>query len=344
MEDVLDEIAAGRRDRNTELAEFYFGKGDVEGLQKLVSELGEIDARELSTFRIGEGIDLRVGRYGPYIEDATHETRANVPEDLPPDELTVETARELLANPAGAEKELGRDPESGNVIVAKNGRYGPYVTEVLPEDAPKSRKPRTSSLFKTMSLDTITLADALRLLTLPRVVGVDPETGDEVTAQNGRYGPYLKRGSDSRSIDDEEKLLTITLEEALAVYAQPKTRGRTASAGRELGADPETGGTISVRSGRFGDYVTDGEYNATLRAGDDAATVSLERAAELLAEKRAKGPAPKKRGAKKSAKKTPGRTAAKTAGKTAGKKAAAKRTGKATTTKAAAASAPVKRS
>jgi DNA topoisomerase-1 len=191
---------------------------------------------------------------------------------------------------------------------------------VLPEDAPKSAKPRTSSLFKTMSLETLTLDDALRLLTLPRVVGTDPESGDEITAQNGRYGPYLRKGSDSRSIDEEEKLLTITLEEALAIYAQPKTRGRAAAnPGRELGDDPATGKKVTVKSGRFGPYVTDGEYNATLRQGDDEATVSLERAAELLAEKRAKGPAPKKRGAKKTAKKS-------TAKKTAAKKTTAKKT------------------
>jgi DNA topoisomerase-1 len=248
-----------------------------------------------------------------------------VPEDLPPDELTVEKAKELLENPAGAETELGRDPESGNTIVAKNGRYGPYVTEVLPEDAPKSAKPRTSSLFKTMTLETITLEDALRLLTLPRVVGTDPESGEEITAQNGRYGPYLKKGTDSRSIDDEEKLLTITVEEALEIYKQPKARGRAAAKpGRELGDDPATGNKVTVKSGRFGPYVTDGEYNATLRQGDEEATVTLERAAELLAEKRAKGPAPKKGGAKKT-----------TAKKTATKKTTAKKTAKKSTAKKA---------
>jgi len=317
MEDVLDEIAAGRRDRRTELAEFYFGSGDIDGLQGLVTELGEIDARELATFPVGEGIDLRVGRYGPYLEDtADAGSRANVPDDLPPDELNVEKARELLANPAGAENELGPDPESGNVIVAKNGRFGPYVTEVLPDDSPKSRKARTSSLFKTMSLDTIDLPTALLLLTLPRVVGVDPESGEEITALNGRYGPYLKKGTDSRSIDEEEKLLTITVDEAQAIYAQPKARGRAAAPGREVGDDPSTGAKITVKSGRFGPYVTDGEYNATLRQGDDETTISLERAAELLADKRAKGPAPKKRAAKKTAKKTAARK------KTAGKKTA----------------------
>jgi DNA topoisomerase I len=300
MEDVLDEIASGRKDRKAELAAFYFGNGDVEGIKQLVTELGEIDARELATFPVGDGIALRVGRYGPYVEDADG-NRGNVPDDLPPDELTLDKAKELLANPAGAETVLGTDPESGNTIVAKNGRFGPYVTEQLPENSPKSKKPRTSSLFKSMSLETIGLDDALKLLTLPRVVGVDPESGDEITAQNGRYGPYLKKGNDSRSIDDEEKLLTITLDEAQAIYAQPKARGRAAAnPGRELGDDPSTGTKITVKSGRFGPYVTDGEYNATLRQGDDEASVTLERAAELLAEKRAKGPAPKKRAAKKS--------------------------------------------
>jgi DNA topoisomerase-1 len=207
--------------------------------------------------------------------------------------------------------------------VAKNGRYGPYVTEVLPEDAPKSAKPRTSSLFKTMTLETVTLEDALRLLTLPRVVGTDPESGEEITAQNGRYGPYLKKGTDSRSIDSEEKLLTITLEEALEIYKQPKQRGRAAAnPGRELGDDPATGAKITVKAGRFGAYVTDGEYNATIPKSEDEATITLERAAELLAERRAKGPA------KKSTKKT--------AKKSATKKPATKKTAKKTTKKAAA--------
>ena len=320
MEDVLDEVAAGRRDRNTELGEFYFGNNDVEGLKKLVSELGDIDARELATFPITEDIDLRVGRYGPYVETKDG-TRANVPDDLPPDELDAAKAKELLENPAGEENVLGEDPESGLTIVAKNGRFGPYVTEVLPEDAPKSRKPRTSSLFKSMNLDTITLDDALKLLTLPRVVGEDPESGEEITAQNGRYGPYLKKGTDSRSIDAEEKLLTITLEEALAIYAQPKQRGRAAAdPGKEIGTDPVSGETVRLKSGRFGTYVTDGEYNATLRQDDDESTITIERAAELLAERRAKGPA--KKAAKKGAKKT---AAKKTAAKKTTKKTAAKK-------------------
>jgi DNA topoisomerase-1 len=330
MEAVLDEIAGGRRDRNTELAEFYFGSGDVEGLKRLVSELGDIDARGLATFQIDDGIDLRVGRYGPYVETPDG-TRANVPDDLPPDELTPEKAKELLANPAGEETPLGQHPETGLTVVAKNGRYGAYVTELLPEDAPKSAKPRTGSLFKSMSLDTVTLDDAVRLLTLPRVVGVDPESGEEITAQNGRYGPYLKKGTDSRSIDEEEKLLTITLEQALAIYAQPKQRGRAAAnPGKEVGTDPVSGNMVLLKAGRFGSYVTDGEYNATLRQGDDESTLTIERAAELLEERRAKGPA--KKAAKKSAKKAPAKRAP--AKKTTAKKATAKKaTAKKTTAK-----------
>jgi DNA topoisomerase-1 len=342
METVLDEIARGERDRNSELAEFYFGSGDVEGLKTLVSELGEIDARELATFPIPDpatgdasGIVLRVGRYGPYLEGPPEDDgegagkRANVPDDLPPDELTLVMAKELLANPTGQDVELGVHPETGLEVVAKNGRYGPYVTEVLPEDAPQSRKrgaakPRTGSLFKSMDLDTITLEQAVQLLSLPRVVGVD-EDGTEITAQNGRYGPYLKRGTDSRSIDSEEKLLTITMDEALRIYAQPKQRGRGAATAplKELGNDPVSGQPVVVKAGRFGEYVTDGEYNATLRRDDTVEAITLERAAELLAERRAKGPA--KKGAKKTAKKTT---------KKATKKSAAKKTAKKTAKKA----------
>jgi DNA topoisomerase-1 len=266
-----------------------------------------------------------VGRYGPYLEgpgdDGTPGAkRANVPDDLPPDELTLEKAKELFANPAGEEIQLGVHPEAGLEVVAKNGRYGPYVTEVLPEDAPKSAKPRTSSLFKSMSLDTITLDDAVKLLSLPRVVGEDPESGEEITAQNGRYGPYLKKGTDSRSLASEEQLLTITLDEALRIYAQPKQRGRAAAAAplKELGNDPVSGQPVVVKSGRFGEYVTDGEYNATLRKDDSVEEITLERAAELLAERRARGPAKKaaKRGAtKKTTKKSTAKKTTKKAAK-----------------------------
>lgn len=343
MEDVLDEIAAGRKQRNTELGEFYYGNDDLVGLKKLVDELGDIDARELATFPVGgpdSGVNLRVGRYGPYLEGPDDEgnpvgKRANVPDDLPPDELTLEKAKELFANPAGEEIELGAHPETGLRVVAKNGRFGPYVTEDLPEDAKKSAKPRTGSLFKSMSLDTITLDDAVKLLSLPRVVGEDPETGDEITAQNGRYGPYLKKGTDSRSLTSEDQLFTVTLEEALKIYSQPKQRGRAAAAPplKELGNDPVSGQPVVVKSGRFGEYVTDGEYNATLRKDDTVEDLTLERAAELLEERRARGPA--KKAAKKGAKKAPAKKSA--AKKTSAKKATTKKAAAKKTTKKASA-------
>jgi DNA topoisomerase-1 len=232
--------------------------------------------------------------------------RANLPEELAPDELTLEIAEKLFSTPQEG-RSLGADPVTGHEIVAKEGRFGPYVTEVLPEPEevegakkPKTKpKPRTGSLFKSMSLDTVTLDDALKLLSLPRVVGKDPESGDEITAQNGRYGPYLKKGTDSRSLTGEDQLFTVTLDEALKIYAEPKKRGRQAAASapplKEMGNDPVSGKPMVVKDGRFGPYVTDGEYNASLRKSDSVETFTDERAAELLAEKRAKGPAPKKR-------------------------------------------------
>ncbi|MFJ9350228.1 type I DNA topoisomerase [Streptomyces sp. NPDC101237] len=349
MEDDLDRIAAGQAKAVPWLKRFYFGEGTptggaadagngdgdhLGGLKELVTDLGAIDAREVSSFPVGEGIVLRVGRYGPYVErgekDSEGHQRADVPEDLAPDELSVELAEELLAKPSG-DFELGADPETGHQIIARAGRYGPYVTEVLPEGTPKTGKnavkPRTASLFKTMSLDTVTLADALRLMSLPRVVGADAE-GQEITAQNGRYGPYLKKGTDSRSLTSEDQLFTITLEEALAIYAQPKQRGRAAAKPplKELGTDPVSEKPVVVKDGRFGPYVTDGETNATLRSGDSVEEITPERGFELLAEKRAKGPA------KKTAKKAPAKktTAAKKAAPA--KKAAAKKTVAKTTT------------
>jgi DNA topoisomerase-1 len=339
MEDDLDRIANGDADRVAWLRHFYFGENTerdaLAGLRGLVENLGEIDAREVNTVDIGAGIALRVGRYGPYIERG--EERASVPDDLAPDELTVEKAEELLAEPSG-DRSLGVDPATGREIVAKAGRYGPYVTEVLPDDAPKSAKPRTGSLFASMTLDSVTLEDALRLLSLPRVVGVDPDSGEEITAQNGRYGPYLKKGTDSRSLESEDQLFSVTLDQALAVYAQPKQRGRGGRAAaaplRELGADPVSGKPVVVKEGRFGAYVTDGETNATLRKGDAVESVTIDRAAELLAEKRAKdgsGGSAGKRVAKKAGPKTSTKkTAAK---KTATKTTAAKKTA---TTRAAA--------
>ncbi|MFJ5775067.1 type I DNA topoisomerase [Streptomyces sp. NPDC093094] len=356
MEDDLDRIARGEARSVPWLKRFYFGEGAGEGgaadagngdgdhlggLKELVTDLGAIDAREVSSFPVGNGIVLRVGRYGPYIERGEKNTeqhqRADIPEDLAPDELNVELAEELLAKPSG-DFELGTDPVSGHTIIARDGRYGPYVTEVLPEGTPKTGKnavkPRTASLFKSMALDTVTLEDALRLMSLPRVVGADAE-GQEITAQNGRYGPYLKKGTDSRSLQSEDQLFTITLEEALAIYAQPKQRGRAAAKPplKELGTDPVSEKPVVVKDGRFGPYVTDGETNATLRSGDSVETITPERGFELLAEKRAKGPA-KKTAKKTAAKKT---TATK---KTAAKKTTtAKKTtaAKKTTTKTAAA-------
>jgi DNA topoisomerase-1 len=331
LEDVLDEIANGHEDRVGVLQSFWTGEGPGNtGLKRLVDNLPDIDARRLSTFEIGNGINLRVGRYGPYVEgppmvpgDGGTEvpTRANVPEDLPPDELTVEKATELLANPAGQEKMLGTHPDTGLELVAKNGRFGPYVTENLPADAPKSAKPRTASLFQSMSLDSIGLDEAIKLLTLPRVVGTDVD-GEEITAQNGRYGPYLKKGGDSRSLESEEQLFTLTEDEARAIYAQPKSYGRRAAAAalKELGDDPVSGKPIVVKDGRFGMYVTDGEYNATLRKEDSVETITPERAQELLAERRARGPAKKaakKRGAKKTTKKSAKKPAKKAAKKAA---------------------------
>ncbi|MCX4724856.1 type I DNA topoisomerase [Streptomyces sp. NBC_01306] len=364
MEDDLDGIARGEAKSVPWLKRFYFGEGDagaaaaagngdgdhLGGLKELVTDLGAIDAREISSFPVGEGIVLRVGRYGPYIErgekDSENHQRADVPDDMAPDELTVEYAEELLAKPSG-DFELGADPESGNQIVAKDGRYGPYVTEILPEGTPKTGKnavkPRTASLFKSMSLDTVTLAEALKLMSLPRVVGTDAE-GVEITAQNGRYGPYLKKGTDSRSLETEDQLFNITLDEALAIYAQPKQRGRAAAKPplKELGTDPVSERPVVVKDGRFGAYVTDGETNATLRTGDSVEDITPERGYELLAEKRAKGPVKKKTAKKAPAKKTAAKKTAAKKTTTAAKKTAAKKT-TADKTTAAAKKAPAKK-
>ncbi|HEY9408031.1 MAG TPA: type I DNA topoisomerase [Jiangellaceae bacterium] len=295
MEDALDDIAAGRADRGAELDQFWNGDDTVEGLKKLADNLGEIDARGISSFPLGEGLTVRVGRYGPYIED-DEGNRGSVPEDLPPDELTIDKARELIARGNG-DRELGVNPATGRTVVAKSGRYGPYITEVLPEDAPKNEKPPTASLFKTMAPETITLEEALKLLTLPRTVGKDAE-GNEIIATNGRYGPYVKKGTDSRSLPDEDALFSVTVEEAEKLFAQPKGRRGARAATpplRELGDDPANGKPLVIKDGRFGPYITDGETNVTVPRGTEIEQISLERAAELMAEKRAKGPAPKKR-------------------------------------------------
>ena len=383
MERDLDRIAAGEEDRVAWLRRFYNGQGGAgteqaaqaasneleaaaaalraQGLKGLVDNLGEIDARAVNSIEIGEGITLRVGRYGPYLEDAEGK-RANVPADLAPDELTVDKARELFTRAADDGRELGVDPVSGHVIIAKDGRYGPYVTEVLPEpeetaeaEATKTAKtakstkakkttkaakpkPRTASLLRSMDLSTVTLEQALDLLSLPRVVGQDPESGEDITAQNGRYGPYLKKGTDSRSLETEEQIFTVTLEQALEIFAQPKRRrGQAAARGplRELGQDPATDKPVVIKDGRFGPYITDGQTNVTVPRSEDPATISAERAFELLADKRAKGPAKKRTTRKTTAKKTTTKKATtkkaaatkKTAAKTASSKAAASKEG-----------------
>jgi DNA topoisomerase-1 len=346
MEEALDEIARGEAHRVPWLRRFYFGADGEEGLKELVSDLSDIDARAVSSFPLaGTDIVARVGRYGPYLERDGQ--RANIPEGTAPDELTAEMADELLSRPSG-DIVLGTDPATGRSIVAKAGRYGPYVTEVLEEDAGAAEKPasgqpasatgaaakalaakapgakgaaakapaakgagakasaakaaaakpRSASLLKSMDLDTVTLDEALRLLTLPRELGeID---GEPVTVQNGRYGPYVKKGTDSRSLASEELMFTVTLDEARDLFAQPKPQGRAARAAaapalRELGEDPASGKPIVIREGRWGPYATDGETNASLRKGDLVDSVTLQRAAELLAERRSAGPAAPRR-------------------------------------------------
>jgi DNA topoisomerase-1 len=356
MEDALDEISRGEAERVPWLRRFYFGDEDKGngaakdapangagkdassngaaktasrnrsddsaglGLKALVSDITDIDARDVSSFPLaGTDIVVRVGRYGPYLERDGQ--RANVPEDMAPDELTEEKAEELLAEPSG-DKPLGSDPDSGHELVAKAGRFGPYVTEVLPEGA--KDKPRTASLLKSMTLDTVTLDDARRLLSLPRTLGeID---GEPVTVQNGRYGPYVKHGAESRSLAAEEEMFTVTLDAAKALLAEPKPRGRGRASAtpplRELGNDPASGKPMVIKDGRFGPYVTDGETNASLRKGDDVATITPERGAELLSDRRAAAPAPR---ARKAAPAKKPATAKKTTTSAAAKPATAKK-------------------
>jgi len=338
MEDDLDAIANGDGEMVPWLSEFYFGPaasgGDRHGgLKEKVSQgLDVIDPRVVNAIPIGVDADgvpveARVGRYGPFVSRG--DDRASIPDDLPPDELTLDRALELLAAPSG-DRELGTDPDTGLTVFARAGRYGPYVQLGEIEEGSKVR-PRTGSLFKTMALDTITLDEALRLLSLPRVVGADPADGVEITAQNGRYGPYIKKGTDSRSLETEEQLFTVGLDECLRILAEPKRRrGQTAAAPlRELGQDPASGKPMVVKDGRFGPYVTDGETNASLRKGDSVEALTDERAAELLQDRRDRGPAKKttrrtaKKAAKKAAKK-PAKKAAKKGAKKTAKKAAKK--------------------
>jgi DNA topoisomerase-1 len=299
MEDVLDEIARGEAERVPWLRRFYFGAPDGDsadpGLKSLVGDIGDIDAREVSSFPLaGSDIVVRVGRYGPYLERDGQ--RVNVPDDIAPDELTVDKAEELFSQPNG-DVHLGTDPDSGREVIAKAGRFGPYVTELLPEDAPSSAKPRTASLLKSMALDTVTLDDALKLLSLPRALG--ELDGEPVTVQNGRYGPYVKKGADSRSLESEAQLFSLSLAEAKELFAQPKTRGRRTGAAtpplRELGQDPASGKPMVIKDGRFGPYVTDGETNASLRKGDEVASITVQRAAELLADRRAAPPSTRRK-------------------------------------------------
>ncbi|WP_291041907.1 type I DNA topoisomerase [Herbiconiux sp.] len=401
LEADLDKIADGEEDRVDWLNGFYFGSEGHPGLRNVIDNMGEIDARAVNSVAIADDITLRIGKYGPYLEvvdpsgdlEATPR-RVNLPQDLAPDELTPEKARELIDAPVVTDRVIGVNPENGKEIVAKDGRFGPYVTElepVVPEapaaadaagtaaassagstaeagakKAPAKKpaakkaaaavKPRTASLFKSMDLATIDLDTALRLLNLPRVVGEDPESGEPITAQGGKFGPYLKKGADTRSLTSEDLIFEIDLPGALELFAQPKYGARRASSAlKEFDADPESGKPIKVKDGRFGPYVTDGVTNATIPRGETVEEVDFERAVQLLADKRAKGPAtPKaKAAAKKPAARKPAAksTAAKTtaAKSTAAKTTAAKTTAakstaaKATVTKTAAAKAPARK-
>ena len=348
MEDDLDRIAGGNQDRVEWLNGFYFGSDDHRGLRTVIDNLGEIDAREINSVRIADDITLRIGKYGPYLEapsdDPQAPRRVNIPQELAPDELTAEKARELIEAPVLGDRVIGVNPENGKEIVAKDGRFGPYITELepeAPEEAPVevidpktgevkvkkpkkvvAVKPRTASLFKSMDLATVDLDTALALLNLPRVVGVDPESGVEITAQNGRYGAYLKKGTDTRSLPSEEAIFELDLAGALELYAQPKYGGRAASSAlKEFEQpDPVSEKPIRIKDGRFGAYVTDGTTNATIPRGETVEEIDYDRAVQLLADKRAKGPA------KPKAKAAPKKAAAKTtAKKPAAKKPAAPR-------------------
>ena len=355
MEEDLDKIAAGEAGRVDWLRDFYYGVDGQPGLDELSLDLGGIDARATNTMNLSDTIEIRVGRYGAYLqENIPDQDRklANIPEELAPDELTLEKAIELLAAPSG-ERELGTDPTTGLEVIAKSGRFGPYITEVFPEEPverddkgePKKKrkkkdapKPKTASLLSTMTLDTITIDDALKLLSLPRILGTN-SAGEDITIQNGRYGPYLKAGVDSRTLTSEDQLFSLSLDEALEIYSKPKERRRGVAKPplKELGKDPATEKEVIVKDGRFGMYVTDGETNATLRRGDTLEALTIERALELLAGRRAweaeNGPSPKK-SRKKAAKVKPGDSAPSltknTIKKAATKKKAAKKaTGKA---------------
>ncbi|ASY12782.1 DNA topoisomerase I [Candidatus Nanopelagicus hibericus] len=299
MEEDLDRIANGEEERVAWLTKFFYGTENNPGLADLSADLGAIDAQAINTMKMGEDIEIRVGRFGAYLQQGQGDDRkfANIPEQMAPDELTLPVAIELLAKPSG-ERKLGVDPGTGLEVIAKSGRFGAYITEVFPEEiveegAKKKRKkkdapkPKTASLLSTMSLDTVDLSDALRLLSLPRSLGSYQD--EIITVQNGRYGPYMKHGADSRTLTSEDQLFSIGLEEAIEIYKQPKVRRRGVAKPplKELGKDPQTEREVIVKDGRFGVYVTDGETNATLRRGDAVELLTLERALELLAGRRA---------------------------------------------------------
>jgi DNA topoisomerase I len=345
MEEDLDKIAAGEAGRVDWLRDFYYGVDGQPGLNELSLDLGGIDARATNTMNLSDTIEIRVGRYGAYLqENIPDQDRklANIPEELAPDELTLEKAIELLAAPSG-ERELGTDPSTGLEVIAKSGRFGPYISEVFPPEPvelddkgePKKKrkkkdapKPKTASLLSTMTLDTITIDDALKLLSLPRILGTN-SAGEDITIQNGRYGPYLKAGLDSRTLTSEDQLFSLSLDEALEIYSKPKERRRGVAKPplKELGKDPATEKEVIVKDGRFGMYVTDGETNATLRRGDTLEALTIERALELLAGRRAweaeNGPSPKK--SRKKAAKVKAGDAAPTLTKNTVKKAASKK-------------------
>ncbi len=373
LEDDLDTIARGEQNRVEWLKSFYFGSDSRTGLRQVVDNLGEIDARALNSTPITDTATLRFGKYGPYLEVADPENPeakpriVNVPEDLAPDELTQAKAQELIDAPVAGDRVLGENPENGKIVVVRDGRFGPYVQENDPVsddaavdeatgevvEAPKPKrgakketapKPRTGSLFRSMSVDSIDLETALQLLSLPRVVGTDPESGEEITAQNGRFGPYLKKGTDSRSLESESQIFDVTLDQALEIYKQPKYGARRASSAlAEFDADPVSGKPIRIRDGRFGAYVTDSETNVTIPRGQKVEDITFEIAVEMLAEKRAKGPAPKRGARSTAAKKAPAKKAP--AKKTAAAKAPAKKTAasKAPAKKTAAKKTPAKR-
>jgi DNA topoisomerase-1 len=361
MENDLDRIADGEADRVAWLTSFYFGSDKHRGLRNVVDNLGDIDAKTINSMVLTDDITLRIGKYGPYLEVASDEPdaadgtpaaprRVNLPLDLAPDELTADKARELVDAPVVVDRVIGVNPETGKQVVAKDGRFGPYITEFEPEpeapvgpaaevvdastgevsDVKPKRKPaakkpaavkaRTASIFKSMDLATIDLETALRLLSLPRVVGQDPETGEDILAQNGKFGPYLKKGADTRSLTEEDQIFEIDMPGALELYSQPKYGARKASSAlKEFDADPESGKPVRIKDGRFGAYVTDGVTNVTIPRGETVEEIDFERAIQLLADKRAKGPIVKKTAAKKPAAKQPA------AKKPAAKKPAAKK-------------------